>query len=166
MILGESGAVIGVRASDAAGLKDYLADAVVIATGGYGGNREMLETFVDPNADEMMLRGAKTATGDGLHMAREAGAMWVNMGGMASVHVAAVSPLIAGWVIPGTGLPATASSFLPEVLVQLSTIHTSSSALPSQVTSVATCETETVPVPTSARTSRAAGACDAAGDES
>ena len=92
LILGESGAVIGVRASDAAGLKDYLADAVVIATGGYGGNREMLETFVDPNADEMMLRGAKTATGDGLHMAREAGAMWVNMGGMASVHVAAVSP--------------------------------------------------------------------------
>jgi succinate dehydrogenase/fumarate reductase flavoprotein subunit len=33
-----------------------------------------------------------TATGDGLNMAREAGAMWVNMGGMASVHVAAVSP--------------------------------------------------------------------------
>ena len=92
LIISENGAVIGVRAEDAAGLKDYLADAVVIATGGYGGNREMLETFVDPNADEMMVRGVKTATGDGLNMAREAGAMWVNMGGMASVHVAAVSP--------------------------------------------------------------------------
>jgi succinate dehydrogenase/fumarate reductase flavoprotein subunit len=92
LIMNEYGAVVGIRAEDAAGLKDYLADAVIIATGGYGGNREMLETFVDPNADEMMVRGVKTATGDGLNMAREAGAMWVNMGGMSSVHVAAVSP--------------------------------------------------------------------------
>jgi len=92
LIMSEAGAVVGVRAADAAGLKDYLADAVIIAGGGYGGSREMLETFVDPNADEMMVRGVKTATGDGLNLAREAGAMWVNMGGMASVHVAAVSP--------------------------------------------------------------------------
>ncbi len=92
LIMNESGAVVGVRAADAGGLKDYLADAVIIAAGGYGGSREMLETFVDPNADEMMVRGVKTATGDGLNLAREAGAMWVNMGGMASVHVAAVSP--------------------------------------------------------------------------
>jgi flavocytochrome c len=92
LILNDKGAVAGVRAEDAAGLKDFLADAVIIATGGYGGNREMLETFVDPNADDMMVRGVTTATGDGLNMAREAGASWVNMGGMASVHVAAVSP--------------------------------------------------------------------------
>ncbi|MDQ5985107.1 MAG: Fumarate reductase flavoprotein subunit [Syntrophus sp. SKADARSKE-3] len=92
LIMDDSGAVVGVRAQDAQGLKDYMADAVVIASGGYGANREMLETFVDPDADEMMVRGVKTATGDGLNMAREAGAMWVNMGGMASVHVAAVSP--------------------------------------------------------------------------
>jgi succinate dehydrogenase/fumarate reductase flavoprotein subunit len=65
---------------------------VIIAAGGYGANREMLESFVDPDADEMMVRGVKSATGDGLVMAHEAGAMWVNMGGMASVHVAAVSP--------------------------------------------------------------------------
>jgi len=92
LIMDEYGAVVGVRAEDAAGLKDFMGGAVVIAAGGYGANREMLETFVDPDADEMMVRGVKTATGDGLNMAREAGAMWVNMGGMASVHVAAVSP--------------------------------------------------------------------------
>jgi flavocytochrome c len=92
LIMNDKGAVCGVRAEDAAGLKDFLADAVIIASGGYGANREMLETFVDPDADDMMVRGVKTATGDGLNMAREAGAMWVNMGGMASVHVAAVSP--------------------------------------------------------------------------
>ncbi|HPO35688.1 MAG TPA: FAD-dependent oxidoreductase [Syntrophales bacterium] len=92
LIMNEAGAVAGVRAQDAHGLKDYLAKAVIIATGGYSANKEMLEMFVDPNADEMMVRGLKTATGDGLLLAREAGAMWVNMGGMAAVHVAAVSP--------------------------------------------------------------------------
>ncbi|MCX7634142.1 MAG: FAD-dependent oxidoreductase [Syntrophales bacterium] len=92
LIMDEYGCVVGVRAQDKVGLKDYLAKAVIIATGGYGANREMLETFVDPNADEMMVRGVLTATGEGHIMAREAGAMWVNMGGMASVHVAAVSP--------------------------------------------------------------------------
>jgi flavocytochrome c len=92
LIMDDRGAVVGVRAEDAGGLKDFMADAVIIATGGYGANREMLESFVDPDADEMMVRGVKTATGDGLALAHEAGAMWVNMGGMASVHVAAVSP--------------------------------------------------------------------------
>ncbi len=92
LIMNDSGAVVGVRAMDGKALKDYMADAVIIAAGGYGGNKEFLETFVDPDADEMMVRGVKYATGDGLTMAREAGAMWVNMGGMASVHVAAVSP--------------------------------------------------------------------------
>jgi flavocytochrome c len=92
LIMSQNGAVIGVRAQDAAGLKDYMADAVVIAAGGYAGNKEMLETFVDPDAGDTMVRGVTTATGDGLNMAREAGAMWVKMGGMPSVHVAAVSP--------------------------------------------------------------------------
>jgi flavocytochrome c len=92
LIMNDKGAVVGVRAQDASGLKDFLGRAVVIAAGGYGGNKQMLETFVDPNADDMMLRGDRNATGDGLEMAREAGAMWVDMGGMPSVHVAAVSP--------------------------------------------------------------------------
>lgn len=92
LIMSDSGAVIGVRAHDSEGLKDYIGKAAIIATGGYSANKEILEMFVDPNADDMMVRGVKTSTGDGLLMAREAGAMWVNMGGMASVHVAAVSP--------------------------------------------------------------------------
>lgn len=92
LIMDDQGAVSGVRAKDASGLKDFTGKAVVICTGGYGANKQMLETFVDPNADDMMLRGDVNATGDGLEMAREAGAMWVDMGGMPSVHVAAVSP--------------------------------------------------------------------------
>jgi len=92
LIMDDRGRVIGVRASASDGrLVDYMAEAVVIATGGYAGNREMLETFVDPNADEMMVRGTPWATGDGMLMAHEAGATWVAMGGLTSLHVAAVS---------------------------------------------------------------------------
>ncbi|HOJ43536.1 MAG TPA: FAD-dependent oxidoreductase, partial [Syntrophorhabdaceae bacterium] len=92
LIINDSGSIIGVRAQDNKGLIDFTGKAVIIATGGYGANKEMLEMFVDPDADEMMVRGVKTATGDGLILAKEAGAMLVNMGGMASAHVAAVSP--------------------------------------------------------------------------
>lgn len=92
LILGDRGQVTGVRAMGPDGqLIDYMAGAIVIATGGYAGNKELLETFVDPNADEMMVRGTSWATGDGLMLAREAGAMLVGMGGLPSLHVAAVS---------------------------------------------------------------------------
>ncbi|MFB3819275.1 MAG: FAD-dependent oxidoreductase [Candidatus Methylomirabilales bacterium] len=92
LVMDEAGRVAGVRAATAAGLQDYLARAVVIATGGYAANKQMLETYVDPNADKMMVRGVAWATGDGHWLAQEAGAALVNMGGMAALHIAAVSP--------------------------------------------------------------------------
>ena len=107
LIMDNSGRVIGVRALDATGLKDFLADAVIIASGGYSANGQMLETYVDPNADQMMVRGGKWATGDGLKMAEEAGAMMVNMGGMASLHVAAVSPKNTASGNPFPAIPFT-----------------------------------------------------------
>jgi flavocytochrome c len=92
LVMDATGAVSGVRAVDPKGVKDYDAPSVIIASGGYAANGEILQASVDPGADKMMVRGVRWATGDGLKMAREAGAMLVNMGGMASVHVAAVSP--------------------------------------------------------------------------
>lgn len=107
LIMDTSGRVTGVRVMDSQGVKDILADAVVIATGGYGANGQMLETYVDPNADQMMVRGVKWATGDGLKMAEEAGAMLVNMGGMVSIHVAAVSPQKTASGNPFPAIPFT-----------------------------------------------------------
>jgi flavocytochrome c len=107
LIMDTSGRVIGVRVMDSQGLRDFLADAVIIATGGYGSNGQMLETYVDPNADQMMVRGVKWATGDGLRMAEEAGAMLVNMGGMVSIHVAAVSPQKTASGNPFPAIPFT-----------------------------------------------------------
>lgn len=92
LILNENGNVIGARAMTSSGMKDFYAKSVVIAAGGYAANKELLEAFIDPDADEMMVRGDKNATGDGLMLAKEAGAGWVNMGGIASLHIAAVHP--------------------------------------------------------------------------
>jgi flavocytochrome c len=107
LIMGNSGRVTGVRVVDSTGVKDFLADAVVIASGGYASNSQMLETYVDPNADQMMVRGVNWATGDGLKMAEEAGAMLVNMGGMVSIHVAAVSPKSTASGNPFPAIPFT-----------------------------------------------------------
>jgi flavocytochrome c len=92
LILNDRGRVAGVRAVGPDGVVDYAASAVVIAAGGYAGNKLVLEQFVDPNAASMMVRGTPWATGDGLSMAQEAGAGLVNMAGLTSLHIAAVNP--------------------------------------------------------------------------
>jgi flavocytochrome c len=92
LVVDDAGKVVAIRAQTAAGLKDFNARAVVIAAGGYAANKQILETYVDPNADKMMVRGVSWATGDGHTMAQEAGAALLNMGGMAALHIAAVSP--------------------------------------------------------------------------
>jgi succinate dehydrogenase/fumarate reductase flavoprotein subunit len=73
LILDDHGQATGVAAVGADGVVDHLADAVIITAGGYAANKSILEEFVDPNADVIMVRGAKWATGDGLLMAQEAG---------------------------------------------------------------------------------------------
>ncbi len=107
LIINADGRVTGVRTTGSKGSRDFLADAVVIASGGYSANGQMLETYVDPNADQMMVRGVNWATGDGLKLAEEAGAMLVNMGGMVSIHVAAVSPKSTASGNPFPAIPFT-----------------------------------------------------------
>jgi flavocytochrome c len=92
LIMNNLGRVVGVRAIGRDGVVDYLGNSVVIATGGYAGNKLMLEQYVDPNADAMMVRGRVWATGDGLTMAQEAGAGLIKMAGLTSLHIAAVAP--------------------------------------------------------------------------
>jgi succinate dehydrogenase/fumarate reductase flavoprotein subunit len=92
LILDGRGRVVGVKAATPDGIVDYLARAVVIAAGGYCANKYMLEQLVHPEADAMLVRGARTATGDGHLMALEAGAALQNMAGLATVSVVAVDP--------------------------------------------------------------------------
>lgn len=91
LIMDDTGAVIGVRAETPKGLVDYMGK-VVFATGGYAANKEMLEMYVGPDADEAWYRGNPTNTGDGHNMAKEAGAGLVRMGGVNSMVIGMVSP--------------------------------------------------------------------------
>src|SRR5690606_24799244 len=50
LIMDTRGAVVGVRAAGRDGLIDYRSRSVVIATGGYAGNKQFLEAWSDPNA--------------------------------------------------------------------------------------------------------------------
>jgi succinate dehydrogenase/fumarate reductase flavoprotein subunit len=92
LIIDNRGHVVGVKAATQEGIIDYMAKAVIIAAGGYCANKYMLEQLVHPDADAMLVRGAKTATGDGHMMAQEAGAALQNMAGLATVSVVAVDP--------------------------------------------------------------------------
>lgn len=91
LIMDDKAAVIGVRAEMTQGLVDFNGK-VVLATGGYANNKEMLEKYVGPDADEAWYRGSALNVGDGHLMAKEAGAALVRMGGTNSLVLGMVSP--------------------------------------------------------------------------
>lgn len=72
LIKDAKGKIVGVKAKGKAGkMIDIDAKAVVIATGGFAGNAEMLKEYVD---DPYTLGEVKQNTGDGVRMAWKAGA--------------------------------------------------------------------------------------------
>ena len=68
------GRVSGVIASAPGGPVEHRAPSVVLATGGFGRDRELLTRYIGPHADDLMLRSHAGNVGDGLRMARAAGA--------------------------------------------------------------------------------------------
>ncbi len=93
LVMNDAGSVEGVRVVGPGGVADLTAPAVVLAAGGYPANTRLLESYSDPNAGALMVRGVPWATGDGLEMARGVGAGWKGMGGVMALHVAAVDPV-------------------------------------------------------------------------
>jgi succinate dehydrogenase/fumarate reductase flavoprotein subunit len=73
---GQIGGVTGKRASEDIELR---ARAVVVTTGGFSANKELLKKYIGPHADECKLRGSKQCTGDGLRMALAIGGKAVNL---------------------------------------------------------------------------------------
>ncbi|MBQ7889053.1 MAG: FAD-dependent oxidoreductase [Erysipelotrichaceae bacterium] len=68
LILDESGTVTGVKATNAEGEVDYLAKSVVLATGSYIQNKDLIAQHTEL-VDVLPLTGAPGNTGDGLKMA-------------------------------------------------------------------------------------------------
>jgi len=70
----EDDRVVGVWADSEDGPIEFRAAAVVLATGGFGRDRELLTRYIGPNADRLLARSNPGSVGDGLRMARTAGA--------------------------------------------------------------------------------------------
>ncbi|MBI4318726.1 MAG: FAD-dependent oxidoreductase [Chloroflexi bacterium] len=84
LLVDDAGKVCGVRARTAEGLRELRSGAVVLATGGFQANQEMLLKYFGPQfgpdfAYKIRLTGSPFSMGDGLLMAQEQGAKLVNL---------------------------------------------------------------------------------------
>lgn len=73
-LLTHDGAIHGVRVLRDGHIRDEPARAVIIATGGFQGNPELLSRYVVRDPDNLYLRGSPWSTGDGFLAATQAGA--------------------------------------------------------------------------------------------
>jgi fumarate reductase flavoprotein subunit len=78
----ESGEVVGVLAESKDGELRISAKTVIISTGGYGANRELLKQYYPHYHDTMVYDGPRANTGDGIPLAIEAGAATAGLGSM------------------------------------------------------------------------------------
>ncbi len=80
-LLTENGAVVGALAFDANGPIEIRAASVILTTGGFQGNCELVTRYITPHADALYLRSNPNSTGDGLLAALDVGAAttpWLN----------------------------------------------------------------------------------------
>lgn len=75
----ENGAVTGVIAESADTVYTIRAKAVILATGGFGGNKDMLVKYGDESLKYTVSTNAAGITGDGIRMAEAIGAATVDM---------------------------------------------------------------------------------------
>ncbi len=78
----ESGQVTGVVAETKDGEIVIAAKTVIITTGGYGNNREMLQKYYPYYKETMTYDGPRSNTGDGIPLATEVGAATAGLGSM------------------------------------------------------------------------------------
>jgi succinate dehydrogenase/fumarate reductase flavoprotein subunit len=73
LVCDEDGGVRGARLADASAT-EITAGAVLLGTGGFQGDPALVRAAIGPRAEAMLVRSHRGATGDGLRMARAAGA--------------------------------------------------------------------------------------------
>lgn len=80
LLTDKTGKINGIRLKNAGGVADLKARNVILATGGFEGNHEMMLKYVGPEITYgTILTGCATNTGDGHLMAQEIGAQFSNM---------------------------------------------------------------------------------------
>ncbi|MFB6297901.1 MAG: FAD-dependent oxidoreductase [Salinirussus sp.] len=73
-LLTDSGRVIGARIDGSEAPVDVAAGAVLLATGGFQGDPELVQRYVTPRVENLWLRANPWSTGDGFEAARDVGA--------------------------------------------------------------------------------------------
>lgn len=73
-LMEKNGTCTGVEARDAQGTHHFNARAVVLADGGFQGNRELVRQHICSVPEKLKQRGPSTGVGDGLRMAQAMGA--------------------------------------------------------------------------------------------
>ena len=82
LVVDENGAVTGVLATDSTGkVIKFEAPAVLVSTGGWGSNPDMLRELGGVDPDRVISPGYDGRDGDGVYMARKAGAAWARGNG-------------------------------------------------------------------------------------
>lgn len=104
LLVNKKGAVDGAICQTDKGLLQINAKAVILGTGGYSANREMLEA-AHPGGANILIRGNKFITGDGIRLAQEVGAGTMGMAGVESLHLPVVFNGPQGRGSPTRALP-------------------------------------------------------------
>jgi succinate dehydrogenase/fumarate reductase flavoprotein subunit len=73
LITDATGSVAGATVSGAAGTREISASAVLLATGGFQGDRELVAKFIGPGAESLLVRSNPGSVGDGFRLGREVG---------------------------------------------------------------------------------------------
>lgn len=92
LIVGEGGAIVGVKATRGSEQVVYRARrAVIIASGGFEYNKRMRKAFLDgPGIEGWAFYGSPANTGDGIRMAMKVGAALARVGSVAGRVICAV----------------------------------------------------------------------------
>ena len=110
LITDESGAVTGVLAVDREGkVIEFDAKAVIIGTGGYANNMNMMKQLAEVDPTKICAAGSNGRDGDGIRMARHAGAIMAPAPGTAAWY----GPILYGTTY---GTPVQAATSLQPVL--------------------------------------------------
>jgi len=103
-LLQEDGRIVGLRAKGEDGAnREYRAGAVILCTGGFGSNLELLRKYNHPQAKDIMTVTPPHCTGDGFIMCEKIGAKMVNMD-----HPICMGPYLGG--VPNPDKPGRRSA--------------------------------------------------------
>jgi fumarate reductase flavoprotein subunit len=96
ILVDDKGRVKGVRAEGEEGEIEIEAKSVIIATGGYASNKELLKRYCPEHMEMVEESGVPGMDGDGLIMAMELGADTVGLG---NLHMVGPAPFPHSWTI-------------------------------------------------------------------